>query len=580
MKKLLWTSAMALTAAACMTACDDSSSGASNSIPEFKTEAALPDTCEMEVAKVDTAYFACFENKWIEITDSATVEQFKKGLDEEEIKKKLEELEELLKPATPAKPKSSSSINTESVDSNDPGSSPSEEEEEECTGRHCRNGDKSSSSKSSDGNGNGGGGSDEGGSGEHSGPSAAELEILGECGTSLKDTVKWTGEFTSAGSLTPDETKAGKYYACDGSKWAEVTKLHYAFGATCEAFKNTIQKIYDANFINNPDNWTDPFTGKAFNSDLNVLTDGNGTVLSSGGKMLGQLVPEWNGKTEIYTYNGVIYSSPLCKNDEYTVAPVGTSPMRRLCTKDNVGDRGRAFKQGSTVYGDNYWVCYEKGDGTYEWGQGFVDSRTKTGVVGDPLRFGTIYRMVTIGEQTWMAENLNYEYKVNGSTYGNICLDETDCASYGRYYTFSAAMDSVSTGCGNDGCDVTGNVQGICPDGWHIPSVDEWEDLRSIVGNETQTLISERFEGSDDYGFSVLYGGSCVYNQAQSKYTCSHQDEYGFFWVKDYLASAGDHGSWSQSVADAHYVFFNDGDLTTDDGISITDMLNIRCIKD
>lgn len=273
----------------------------------------------------------------------------------------------------------------------------------------------------------------------------------------------------------------------------------------------------------------------------------------------------------------------LCKDNQYTLAPQGAGGMRKLCTKDNVGERGRPFQVGSTAYNSNKdraYVCYEKADGTYEWGDGFPDYRDADGTVGSSMRFGHIYRMVTIGEQTWMAENLNYDYKVEGSTYGNICLDETDCASYGRYYTFSAAMDSVNTGCGNDGCDVTGNVQGICPTGWHIPSVDEWEDLRSIVGNETQTLISERFEGSDDYGFSVLYGGSCVYNQAQSKYTCSHQDEYGFFWVKDYLNSAGDHGSWSQSVADAHYVFFYDGDLTTDDGIDITDMLNIRCIKD
>ena len=58
MKKLLWTSAVALTAVACLTACDDSSSGASNSIPSYKTEAALPDSCEMEVAKAGDTYFA------------------------------------------------------------------------------------------------------------------------------------------------------------------------------------------------------------------------------------------------------------------------------------------------------------------------------------------------------------------------------------------------------------------------------------------------------------------------------------------------------------------------------------------
>jgi len=584
MKKLLWTSAMALTAAACMTACDDSSSGASNSIPEFKTEAALPDTCEMEVAKAGDTYFACFENKWIEVTDSATVEQLKEGLDEDEVKAKLEELEDQLKPATPAKPKSSSSKKTESADSKDPESSPSEEGEEECTGRRCGSDGKSSSSKKSSG-GNGGSGSGEGGSSEPSGPSAAELEILGTCNAALKDTVKWTGEFDEHNR--PDEAKAGKYYACDGSKWAEVTKLHFYYGATCEVFKARIQAVYDIDFENygtSDPNYYDPFTGKALDSDRNVLTDGNG--IYGNGKTFVKLpgYVQWNGfQVPLYTYNDEIMNPVLCKDNQYTIAPQGVGGMRKLCTKDNVGERGRPFKAGSTAYNSNKdraYVCYEKADGTYEWGEGFPDYRDADGTVGSSMRFGHIYRMVTIGEQTWMAENMNYEYNVNGSTYGNICLNETDCASFGRYYTFSAAMDSVNTGCGNDGCDVTGNVQGICPDGWHIPSVDEWDELLSSVGNHAQTLISEGSDGTDNYGFSVSYGGSCVYNQAQSKYTCSNQDEYGFFWVKDYLNSAGDHGSWSQSVADAHYVFFYDGDLTTDDGISITDMLNVRCIKD
>ena len=177
MKKLLWTSAMALTAAACMTACDDSSSGASNSIPEFKTEAALPDTCEMEVAKAGDTYFACFENKWIEVTESATVEQFKEGLDEDEIKAKLEELEDQLKPATPAKPKSSSSKKTdEDVDSSD-SDEPESSASEECTGRRCNSDGKSSSSKKSGGgSGSGEGGSGEGGEGGDSSPSSATSE--------------------------------------------------------------------------------------------------------------------------------------------------------------------------------------------------------------------------------------------------------------------------------------------------------------------------------------------------------------------------------------------------------------------
>lgn len=158
MKKILWAGA-SLVAGVCMFACGDSSSSTSFEIPSYKNESALPDSCSMEVAKVDTAYFACFENKWVEVKDSAIVEQLKEGLDEEEVKAKLEELEELLKadtPATPAKPKSSSSEKTdedvESSDSEEPESSDSEEEE--CTGRHCK-GDDSGSGKSSGSTGGG-----------------------------------------------------------------------------------------------------------------------------------------------------------------------------------------------------------------------------------------------------------------------------------------------------------------------------------------------------------------------------------------------------------------------------------------
>ena len=93
MKKAIWT-VVSLLAAVDLCGCGDSSSGegADYSIPEYKTEAGLPDSCEMRLAKVDTAYFACFENKWIEVTDSATVERLKEDLDEDEIQKVLEDL--------------------------------------------------------------------------------------------------------------------------------------------------------------------------------------------------------------------------------------------------------------------------------------------------------------------------------------------------------------------------------------------------------------------------------------------------------------------------------------------------------
>ena len=175
MKKLLWSSAMALAAVVCFTACDESASEASNSVPTYKTEAALPDTCEMEVAKAGDAYFACVDNKWVEVTDSATVEKIKEGLDETKIKEMLEELDDLL-----VKP-SSSSKKVGSSDSQGGAEPESSASEDECTGRHCKTGNSSSSKKSSGGSGNGGSGSGEGNStGSSTGGSSSSAESSDE----------------------------------------------------------------------------------------------------------------------------------------------------------------------------------------------------------------------------------------------------------------------------------------------------------------------------------------------------------------------------------------------------------------
>ncbi len=158
----------------------------------------------------------------------------------------------------------------------------------------------------------------------------------------------------------------------------------------------------------------------------------------------------------------------------------------------------------------------------------------KTGTLKD-LRDGQIYKTVVFGEgenaQIWMAENLNYAYRVPTAKIdsSSFCYDNnlTNCEKYGRLYLWSAAMDSAAVfsdagkGCGDDTtCKSAQIVRGICPKGWHLPDSLEWHIfIETIEGNEysntkkiksTSGWISSDSgdaNGTDEYGFSALPAG-------------------------------------------------------------------------
>ena len=133
-------------------------------------------------------------------------------------------------------------------------------------------------------------------------------------------------------------------------------------------------------------------------------------------------------------------------------------------------------------------------------------------------RDGQSYKVVKIGEQIWMAQNLNFE------TEDSYCYDddEVNCSKYGRLYTWASAMDGEGLFSGNavgcsDGkkCSPTYPVRGVCPMGWHLPSRDEWETLLKFVGEDNAvTLLRAKVgwegDGTDRYGFSALPAGGKV----------------------------------------------------------------------
>ncbi len=143
---------------------------------------------------------------------------------------------------------------------------------------------------------------------------------------------------------------------------------------------------------------------------------------------------------------------------------------------------------------------------------------------------GNTYGTVTIGKQIWMAENLRVTYYADGTPIDEIIddaewtalednnVDKAFCYYnnnlngekdiYGALYTYAAAVRCVTYDCDN--------VQGVCPDGWHIPSMADWLELIDFINDDdfaASKLKSKRYwddvedEVTNEYSFSAYPAG-------------------------------------------------------------------------
>ncbi len=213
-------------------------------------------------------------------------------------------------------------------------------------------------------------------------------------------------------------------------------------------------------------------------------------------------------------------------------------------------------------------------------------------------RDGNIYKTVTIGTQTWMAENLRYRYQqpTEDLDSSSFCYNETveDCDKYGRYYLWSAAMDSAGyftndgLGCGNGVyCEPTYPVQGLCPDGWHLPSETEAEILleytlsKSDGGHSLKATDGWVIPGTDEYGFNALASG--IWYPGDEAYT---QGTYGEGWNAEFWTSTEiriEDLDSSEEIAKIFTIYISEEDITEKSEVNIGMKWSgnpIRCLKD
>jgi uncharacterized protein (TIGR02145 family) len=197
---------------------------------------------------------------------------------------------------------------------------------------------------------------------------------------------------------------------------------------------------------------------------------------------------------------------------------------------------------------------------------------------GTPVTYqGETYETVVIGTQTWMARNLNYNAE------GSKCYedDPANCDKYGRLYNWATAM-ALPDSCNSTSCSsqVGTKHKGICPEGWHISSGEDWSTLLKFVGglSTSATKLKAasgwincspsgiRYLCEDTYGFAALPGGS-----GYSDGSFLFGNIAGTWWN-------GDGGSTRECGYDS-MLYSKNAVNERGDG-NKTNLLSVRCVQD
>ena len=199
-------------------------------------------------------------------------------------------------------------------------------------------------------------------------------------------------------------------------------------------------------------------------------------------------------------------------------------------------------------------------------------------------RDGHNYKVVKIGAQTWMGENLNYATEVTGTDSSSFCYGDGDedvtdrgaanCVTYGRLYTWAAAVGQSEDDCGFEkNCTALGDgdVQGVCPKGWHLPSVKEFRTLIAFAGGKVEAFKAlvyssgwDGVDGTDDYSFAALPTGYYYHSKGEF----AGKGGIAHFWTSLQFKDSRAFGMLLSRSADAII-----GDYDKYDGNSV------RCIK-
>ena len=190
------------------------------------------------------------------------------------------------------------------------------------------------------------------------------------------------------------------------------------------------------------------------------------------------------------------------------------------------------------------------------------------------------YATVTIGAQTWMAENLKVGVRIDGSQnqtnnsfIEKYCYNNevTICNIYGGLYQWNEMMQYVTTE----------GVLGICPTGWHIPTDDEWTTVTTFLGGTSVAGGKMKSTGTIEAGTGLWYtpNAGATNESGLTAIPAGRSYDDGMF---------GNFGArvfwWSSSESTTNYalsrfLYSLDGGVVSGAG-KMSDGFSVRCLKD
>ncbi len=208
---------------------------------------------------------------------------------------------------------------------------------------------------------------------------------------------------------------------------------------------------------------------------------------------------------------------------------------------------------------------------------------------------GNSYDAVRIGEQVWMASNLRTTRYANGEaipegqttsyTEPYRYTPSTNVAEYGYLYNWAAVMHGASSSTANPS-----GVQGICPNGWHVPSDAEWSQLTGYVGSHSEYVCSGNGHAiakalAADHGWPITADNECAVGYDQSNNNATgfsalpagrYDGSYGGFGNYDdfWSATEGSGNSAYYRGLEYYYAFVIRGYNYENYGFSV------RCVRD